>query len=498
VTRRAPPLGINSRQPTTEPSVHRPTRRWTGLVFFCLGAAWLLLSAGCRTLPDIELARTLPVSRSRVPVDIESPQGMVGRAASVRLTRKLASTGDTALLDYHLAAMREIGAPPLLLDNSVDLLIDGPRTYRAMFAAIEKARHYVLLESFIFEEAVSGDRKLSTLLADVRKRGVPVYVIYDAIGSLTTAEDFLAGLGAAGVALCAYNPLNPLDERFSGLNHRDHRKIVVVDGEQAFAGGINFSHAYRIASRQLKRRGFSRQKAIEQGWRDTHVAVRGPAAKHLEKLFRDTWAEARCDGEGPDQPGIQPPFDERSVDGGDTVVQVIASSPDDERNDIYATLLSVLAYAQKSVDITMAYFVPDDTLEKALQDAARRGVAVRIILPAYSDFAGVFYAGRAHYRKLLESGVQLYELDSAFLHSKSIVVDGVWSSVGSTNFDWRSFVHNNEISICVIGEAFAHTMTTAFDNDLRDSHEITLAAWKRRGFRERLKEALWLPLQYWL
>ncbi len=443
-------------------------------------------------LPDVELARTLPVSRSKVPVDIESPDGMVSRAARVRLTSKLAATGDTALLDYHLAAMREIGAPPLLLDNGVELLIDGPRTYRAMFEAIEKARSYVLVESFIFEEAVEGDRKLSALLADARRRGVRVYVIYDAIGSLTTSEEFLSGLRNADVALCAFNPLNPLDERFAGLNHRDHRKIVVVDGQTAFAGGINFSHAYRIASRQLKHGGFSKQKAIDQGWRDTHVGVRGPAAKHLETLFRDTWVAAECPGR------IEPAFTDLSFDGGNTIVQVVASTPDDDHNVIYATLLSVLAYAQRSVDVTMAYFVPDDTLEKALIDAARRGVSVRILLPAYSDFSGVFYAGRAHYKDLLKAGVKLYELDSAFLHSKSIVVDGVWSSIGSTNFDWRSFVHNNEISVCVIDEPFAREMTRTFDTDLKDSREITLAAWKKRGFKERLKELIWLPLQYWL
>ncbi len=146
----------------------------------------------------------------------------------------------------------------------------------------------------------------------------------------------------------------------------------------------------------------------------------------------------------------------------------------------------------------MAYFVPDDTLEKALKDAARRGVEVRIILPSYSDFSGVFYAGRAHYDELLESGVKLYELEDAFLHSKSIVVDGVWSSIGSTNFDWRSFVHNNEISVCVIGEEFAGEMSSMFATDLADSREITLAAWKKRGFRERFKEWMWLPIQYWL
>ena len=308
---------------------------------------------------------------------------MVSRATRLRLTRQLAATGDTAMLDYHLAAMAEIGAPPLLTDNAVQLLIDGPRTYRAMFAAIEKAREYVLVESFIFEEAVEGDRRLSALLADARRRGVKIHVIYDAIGSLTTDQEFLNGLTDAGVVICAFNPLNPLGDRFSGLNHRDHRKIVVVDGENAYAGGINFSHAYRIASGQAKGRGFSKRQAIELGWRDTHIGVRGPAAKHLERLFRETWQAARCPGT------VEPAFDESAIDGGDTVVQVVASTPADEHNVIYTTLLSVLAYAQKSVEVTMAYFVPDDTLEKALKDAARRGVRVRIILPAYSDFSGV-------------------------------------------------------------------------------------------------------------
>ena len=488
MTRRAPPLEIDSRQTTTEPSTHRHCRRWVGLA--CFGA--LFLFSGCRTLPDVELARTLPVSRSRNPVDIESPDGMVSRATQLRMSRKLAAIGDTSLLDYHLAAMQDIGAPPLLTDNKVELLIDGPRTYQAMFAAIEKAREYVYVESFIFEEAVEGDRRLSVLLREATRRGVHVYIIYDAVGSLTTAEEFLRGLSDAGVSLCPFNPLNPLDVRFAGLNHRDHRKIVVVDGDDAFAGGINFSHAYQIASRQAKRRGFSKQQAIEGGWRDTHIGVRGAAAKHLERLFRETWTAAECPGD------LLPAYNNQVDDVGETVVQIIPSTPDDERNIIYATMLSVLAYAQKSVDVTMAYFVPDDTLEKALKDAARRGVAVRIILPAYSDFSGVFYAGRAHYDELLESGVRLFELESAFLHSKSIVVDGVWSSVGSTNFDWRSFVHNNEISVCVIDEAFAMAMIRAFDNDLAESKEITQAAWKKRGLRERFKEWMWLPLQYWL
>jgi cardiolipin synthase len=448
--------------------------------------------SGCQVIPEMQFARTLPLSRSRTPIDIEGPQGMLSRAQRVRMTREIANTGDTALLDYHLAAMHDIGAPPLLTGNQVELLIDGPRTYAAMFEAIASARDYILVESFILEDANAGNRSLSVLLTQAFERGVRIYVLYDAVGSLGTDAKFFESLAAAGISLCAFNPLNPLDERFSGVNQRDHRKIVVVDGLVAFAGGVNFSQAYRIASSQARRRGLSRQHSIEEGWRDTHIALRGTAARELERLFRETWRKSECPGD------MSPVFDDQAVGAGNTLVQVVASTPDDEGNEIYATLLSVITYARRSIDVTMAYFVPDDVLEQAIKDAALRGVAVRIILPSYSDFSGVFYAGRAHYHELLESGVRLFELESAFLHSKSIVVDGVWSSIGSTNFDWRSFVHNNEISVCVIDRAFARSMSDMFDADLADSKEITLAEWKKRGIRERLKEWLWLPMQYWL
>ena len=190
---------------------------------------------------------------------------MVGRAASMRTTRQLADTGDTTLLDYHLAAMRDLGAPPLLTGNGVELLIDGPSTYRAMFAAIESARAYLLVESFIFEEAVEGDRQLSRLLAAgcgtrrARFRAVRRGGLADHGRSLSRRI-----CKQAGIALCAFNPLNPLDDRFAGLNQRDHRKIVVVDGATAFAGGVNFSHAYRIASKQVKSKGLSKQKSLRR------------------------------------------------------------------------------------------------------------------------------------------------------------------------------------------------------------------------------------------
>ncbi len=491
MTRRAPPLEIISRYFTTERTVHPPGGRWTAIFLRFLVLCGAAALVGCKALPQYQFARSLPLSRSNTPIDLVGPEGVVSRAASVRTTRQLAATGDTALLDYHLAAMQELGAPPLLTGNGVQLLIDGPRTYHAMFTAIEQAHRYIFVESFIFEEAVEGDRHLSELLKRASARGVGVYVVYDAVGSLTTDKEFLADLKQADVALCVFNPLNPLDDRFSGLNQRDHRKIVVVDGVDAFAGGVNFSHAYRIASKQARRGGFSKQQAIDEGWRDTHIALRGTASKQLESLFRETWSRAKCEGS-------LPAFSPQAVRGGDTLVQIVASTPADERNVIYATLLSVITYSQKSIDITMAYFVPDDALEAALRDAAKRGVKVRMILPSYSDFSGVFYAGRAHYDELLKSGVEIHELESAFLHSKSIVVDGIWSSIGSTNFDWRSFVHNDEISVCVIDEGFARQMNQAFAADLADSRQVTLATWKKRGFSERFKEMMWVPIQYWL
>jgi cardiolipin synthase A/B len=450
-----------------------------------------LLCAGCKALPEYRFARTLPLSRSQQPVDVVSPDGMVTRAARLRMTRKLANTGDTAMLDYHLGAMQEIGAPPLLTGNAVELLIDGPSTYRAMFSAIERAREFVFVESFIFEDAVEGERRLSALLADAARRGVRIHVLYDAVGSLGTKKEFLDALSGAGIRLCVFNPINPLDDRFSSLNQRDHRKVVVVDGEVAFTGGMNFSRAYRLTSAQVRKRALDKREALESGWRDTHVGIRGTGATELERRFRESWQKAQCAGD-------LPTFHDVARRAGNVLVQVTASTPQDTNNVIYATMLSVITYAQRSVDITMAYFVPDDALEKAIMDAARRGVRVRIILPSYSDFSGVFYAGRAHYDELLAAGVELYELENAFLHSKSIVVDDVWSSVGSTNFDWRSFVHNDEISVCVIDTGFAQAMDRTFADDLAHSKRITAASWKKRGLRERLKELLWLPIQYWL
>ncbi|MCB1623208.1 MAG: hypothetical protein KDI32_01380, partial [Pseudomonadales bacterium] len=444
---------------------------------------------GCTTLPDLRLARDLSLSRSATTLVIVGPSGPVSDAARKRVTQALARTGDTSFLDHYLAAMEPVARSPLLAGNSVDLLVDGPATYRAIFRAIANSQYYVLLESFILEDATAAGVSLSESLRDAAARGVAVFVLYDGVGSLTTGDAFIKSLGDSRIQSCAFNPINPLDGRFSGFNQRDHRKIVVVDGAMGFAGGINFSRAYRSSSKSIMRSGTA---AIDDGWRDTHVEAAGPVVVVLEDLFRDAWHSQDCSGALPARLQQQPDK------AGGTLLRVVASSPDDELNEVYASVLAAISYAQQSIDITMAYFVPDDVLESALSDAAKRGVQVRLIVPSHSDFTGVFYAGRAHYASLLENGVRLYELEGAFLHSKTIVIDGIWSSVGSTNFDWRSFAHNSEININIIDAAFASKMVAMFARDLADSTEITAQKWRKRPILDRLKEWFWLPMQYYL
>lgn len=461
--------------------------RWSALAAALV--LTLILAAGLATLPELRLARHLSLSRSTTTLAITGPNGPVSEASRRRVTQALATTGNTGFLDHFLAAMEPLARSPLLAGNRVDLLVDGPATYQAMFRAIAGAQHYLYLESFILEDATVGGMSLARSLQDAADRGVAVYILYDGVGSLPGANALIAQLHRPSIEACVFNPINPLSDRFAGFNARDHRKIVVVDGTTGFAGGVNFSRVYRSSSRSVISQG---RRTLDEGWRDTHVELAGPAVDALETLFRDAWASQHC-------PGALPPLrSSPSASAGQTLLRVVASSPDDELSEIYAAVMAAITYAQRSIDITMAYFVPDDALESALKDAVRRGVRVRLIVPSYSDFDGVFYAGRAHYASLLAGGVELYELEGAFLHSKTIVVDDIWSSVGSTNFDWRSFAHNSEININVIDEAFAGRMSALFARDLADSVQITAQAWRRRPWTDRLREWLWLPIQYYL
>jgi len=388
-------------------------------------------------------------------------------------------SGDIDILDKQIALEQSIVGSPLILGNKVTLLQDGPATYVAMFAAIRAARDHVNLESYIFEDDEIG-RQFADLLLEAQRRGVQVNVIYDSVGAFKTPKAFFERLTAGGVAVLEFNPINPLAVKTMWLvNNRDHRKLLVVDGRTAFVGGINISGVY--SSGPIPRRA-SRTPATSAAWRDTHLQIDGPVVAELQKLFVQTWEKQRGKALAPREyfPALQAQ--------GREIVRAIGSTPDDPYSLIYLTLISAIGNAEREVHLTHAYFVPDPQLLSALTEAAGRGVDVKLILPGHSDSPTTFHAGRSHYADLLEAGVRIYERRGALLHSKTAVIDGVWSCVGSTNLDWRSFLDNDEINAVILGREFAAQMQAMFAKDLEASEAIDAESWERRSLAFRLKE----------
>ncbi len=447
-----------------------------------LAAGCCLLAAACAHLPDA----TVLMKTSRV--QIESAHGLLSEQRIAGVFARLKGSGaELDILQQHVVLEQAIVGTPLTAGNRVALLQDGAATYRAMFAAIEAATDHINLESYIIEDDAIG-RQLSELLLHKRSEGVQVNLIYDSVGSMGTPEAFFDRLRAGGVQVLEFNPVNPLSGRKEWLvNNRDHRKLLVIDGHTAFVGGVNFSRVHSGGS-------VARRKApkVRSAWRDTHLRIEGPVVVEFQKLFMQTWARQR---------GVPLPaanyFPALVAKGGE-MVRAIGSTPEDPHSLIYLTLISAISKSEVNVYLTNAYFVPDPQLLAALTGAARRGVDVRLVLPGHSDSGTAFHAGRSHYSELLRAGVKIHERRVAMLHAKSATIDGVWSSVGSTNLDWRSFLHNDEIDAAILGRAFASQMQTAFSGDLEASEAIDPKRWEARPFHLRLKERAARLLEYWL
>jgi cardiolipin synthase len=459
---------------------------------FDLRALWravvpLALLAGCSSLPTI-VPDMAP--RSSQPVHLEGARGPLSPQQTRAVLDRLKARGEeTSIFDRHLALEEEIVGSPLMVGNKVTLLQDGPATYKAMFDAIASARDHIHMESYIFEDDEVG-RKFADALIDKRSQGVRVTLIYDSVGTLNTPKEFFQRLAAGGVELLEFNPVNPLDAKKGWeVNQRDHRKLLVVDGRTAFVGGINISSVYSSGSfsPSSKRRPDSGRQ-----WRDTHVQMAGPVVADFQKLFLATWEKQK----GP--PLAPGDFFPAPVTAGREVVRAIGSTPDEPFSLIYATLLSAIGAAETSVHLTNAYFVPDPQLLAALKAAAARGVDVRRILPGSTDSWRVFNAGRGYYDELLRGGVKIYERDDALLHSKTALVDGVWSTVGSTNLDWRSFLHNDEVNAVILGQDFGYQMQVMFDADIAASRAIGLDVWEQRPMADRMREFAARVWRYWL
>ncbi|WP_367849325.1 cardiolipin synthase [Rhodoferax sp. WC2427] len=450
-------------------------------------AALVLVVAGCSSLPTI--APDIAQPRG-TPVRLAGAHGALSAEQSKVILTRLQSKGTpTDIFERHLALEEAIVGNPLTAGNQVRLLQDGPATYRAMLAAIAGAQDHINMETYILEDDAVGQQFAQALVAKQRQ-GVQVNLIRDSVGTLGTPAAFFQQLADSGIQVLEFNPINPLLARKSWeLNQRDHRKLLVVDGRTAFLGGINISGVYSGGSRKPK---IAAPAEDSLAWRDTDLQLQGPVVADFQKLFIATWEAQK----GPPLAAknyFPPP--ERV---GQQVVRAIGSTPDEPFSQIYATLLSAIGSAETSIRITNAYFAPDPQLLAALKAAAARGVDVVLILPSQTDSWLVFHAGRRYYEQLLQAGVKIYQRRGVILHSKTALIDGVWATVGSTNLDWRSFLHNHELNAVVLGTDFGSQVQAMFDKDLAASDPVLLADWQRRSIDLRLKEWFARAWEYWL
>ena len=473
--------------------------RWIGKVL--PGAVVFAMLTGCSALPVLHPDMQ---AGSAKPVEFEGARGKVapGRGQTVLAGLKAQSPGDTSIFDRHLAVEEAVTGSPLVLGNRVTLLQDGTSTYESMFAAIDAAKDNINLETYIIDDDEVGKR-FSEVLIGKQRAGVQVNFIYDSVGCIGTPKEFFQHLRDSGVNVLEFNPINPANlKKGWEVNSRDHRKLLVTDGQVAFLGGINISSVYSGGSVKAVRQSAYKKKHLpdnteapverEAPWRDTHLRVEGPVVAHFQRMFMDTWDAQKGAALPPRQyfPAIPP--------RGKDVVRAIGSSPDDEYSLIYVTLISAIRSAETSIYITNAYFVPDPQLLAALKEAVQRGVDVKMILPSKTDSKLVLNAGRSYYTELLEAGVKIYERRGALLHAKAATIDGVWSTVGSTNLDWRSFLHNQEVNAAIIGPEFGQQMRVMFDRDLAVSDEITAEQWSKRGLGARFMEGVARMWGYWL
>jgi cardiolipin synthase len=491
--------------PDTATTPHRrstwPAARTRGGALRWPAAATLAVAtllAGCAAVQR-PMRADLPVaghaggapSSAQVAGDVQviGKRGRLDAAARTRMLDTLGAQGGASVLNRQLQAMARFGDVNLYAHNEATLLVDGPATFASMFAAIEQAKTAVLLQSYIIEDTGIA-AQMAALLARKRAQGVAVAVLYDAVGSIGTSSAFFDALRSADIPTCAINPVNPLKRPgYWEITERDHRKILTVDRGTGYTGGINISTVYSSGSFGHARRPAADAKT--DGWRDTQMRLRGPAVAALDDLVRDTWQRQGCQGTLP--PAPPPAAAAANAGAGQQVVRIVPASPDEGYSQIYALLLNAIDASTRSVYLTMAYFAPGQEMIDALCDAAQRGVDVQLVLPSVSDFSPVLHAGRSHYKRLLAAGVKVHELQDAVLHAKTAVIDGVVSTVGSSNMDWRSFSSNNEVNAVVLGEDFGDAMVRMFRQDVGNARTITAQAWADRPLTDRVKEtvAVW-------
>jgi cardiolipin synthase len=364
---------------------------------------------------------------------------------------------------------------PIIAGNEVKILLNGDQIFPSLITAIRSARTSITYAQYFFEEGAVCD-ELVEALAERCRAGVPVHVLLDGVGTLKMPARYRDALTEAGCEVKTFRPVHLLALRRA--NNRNHRRILVVDGRVGFTGGSGVSGKWM---------GDGRTK---DHWRDTDVRVEGPAVEWMQAAFVENWMESTGEALGGDVYFPRP----RSQRG-QAAVQVVRSSPEGGSFAIYSTLLIALNSARYSIRITNPYFLMDEAMAQAVLGRIRRGVTVQVLVPGSIDHAFVRQASRATWGPLLQAGVEIYEYQPALLHAKTMVIDGRWVTVGSTNLDPRSFALSQELNVIVYDRAIARRMEEIFAADLADATPVTYETWRRRGLRARLFEWLVFPIR---
>jgi cardiolipin synthase A/B len=354
--------------------------------------------------------------------------------------------------------------------NDYDVLTNGDQVFPAMLDALRGARRRISFETYIYGKGEIANQ-FTAALEDAARRGVRVSVVVDAVGSSSMEDAHVERLRSAGCRIAKFNPIGwySLEE----VNYRAHRKILVVDGEIGFTGGVGVDDQWLGNAQDAKH------------WRDTHVRIRGPIVRVLEAAFYENFTEAA----GEVTPELDPPPQDPHDEGSSIAVR---SAPAGGSNNLTQLYLLSIASARETVDITSPYFVTDESTRWALKEAVGRGVKIRILVEGdITDAMPVKYASRDAYELLLGLGIELYEYQPTMMHTQMLVVDGFWSMFGSANFDNRSLELNDELNVAVASPSLAARFLRDFEEDLRVSVRLELEQWRKRSLLEKTRENFW-------
>ena len=361
---------------------------------------------------------------------------------------------------------------PFSPNNYVKPLESGKLTFQIILESVSNAKKVICIEFYLFKDDESG-RKLAEILKEKAAQGVQVYLLYDHFGSFLTSRRFWSDLKKVGINVQVSHPFKWTYPQ--GYIYRNHKKLLIIDGQKVFIGGFNIADEYHGYVRKKKNR-----------WRDTGIYIEGPIASTMLDIFRKSWSKWKGSLMNID-------IKHQDIRHGSQAIPVFANSGRARRKMRKLFIFSI-KNAQESILITTAYFFPSRRLLRALENSARRGVSVKLLLPGESDVMSVLYAGRANYKRLLKAGVEIYNYHGSILHSKTAVFDDKWSIVGSANLDMQSLRRNEESNVGILDSDFGREMSKAFHRDLQEADKIELSTWQDRPLYQKFLEKIFAAI----